>query len=135
MYFWTSVLQRSSVACVTSASCQLTHEGDWHLFFLKCHRPLFSVFTLTVRPAVSSNIDGLLLTPAETKKNKTVMSCVNHLLSLADQPLLGEHVTNCVSTLVTFSGKVTTSTQCSSLVLQQMRGITINSDITHIFST
>ena len=44
----------------------------------------------------------------------------NHLLSLADQPLLGELVANCAP-LVIFSGNVATDTQCTSLVSQQMQ--------------
>ena len=40
----------------------------------------------------------------------------SHLLSLADQPLLGERITNCVP-LVIFSGKVAADMKCTCLVL------------------
>ena len=72
---------------------------------------------------------------------------MNHLLSLADQQLLDERVSNCAP-LVIFSRKVAADTQCTSVVLQKMDGfhqwdigpviivsphLVIISDSTHIY--
>ena len=115
------------------ASITTSYESDLHKF----HCPLLSVFSLFVLPrSLTVTLTCLLPTLAETRRNKTIMLCVNHLLSLADWPLLGERVTNCAS-LVIFSGKVANDTHDTSLVLQQMWGLSSvdytsfgNSDLT-----
>lgn len=109
------------------ASITTSYESDLHKF----HRPLLSVFSLFVPPRpLTVALTCLLPTLAETRTNNTVMLCVNHLLSLADWPLLGERATNCAS-LVIFSEKVANNTQCTSLVLQHSEMVT---DLTNIYS-
>ena len=77
--------KRSSVTCVTTGSWQLCHasittphECDW-LLLLKL---VFSFVCLAM--TVNSNVNQLLPTLAETRTNKIVTLCVNHLLSGAD---------------------------------------------------
>lgn len=50
-------------------------------------------------------IHRFLPTPGEIRTNGTVKTCANHLLSPADQPLLGERVANWAP-LVILAGKV-----------------------------
>ena len=52
------------------------------------------LFLVWSAKTVNSDIDCLLQTLTETRMNKTDMLRVNHLLSLADRPLLDEHLTN-----------------------------------------
>ena len=93
------------------------HESNLHLFPL-FHHPLLSVFSLFFS---AMTVNSLLQTLAETRTIKTVMCCVNHLLSLANQPLLGECVTNCAS-LVIFTRKVTNDIQCASWCYSKCKG-------------
>lgn len=68
-------------------------------------------------------IHRFLPTPGEIRTNGTVKTCANHLLSPADQPLLGERVANWAP-LVILAGKVAAAPpQCTSLELQQMQGL------------
>lgn len=59
---------------------------------------------------VNGNINRLLPTLAESRTNTKVMSHANHLLSLAEQPLLFENDIKCTSRTVS------TDTQWASLV-------------------
>ena len=57
---------------------------------------VIDLFLVSAAMTVNSNINRLFPALAEIRRNTTVKSHANHLLSLADQPLLGERVTNCI---------------------------------------
>ena len=133
VYFWTSLLPRDPASPVWRKSAFGWHMGAICTFVFCTSSVVLCLYVVcSAVTEISTVYSGRWRRPGQIKLLCRVWTTSS--LWQTDHCSVNVSLTVC-RRLWYFPGKVTTNNQCASLVLQQMRGLSINSDLTDIYST